>query len=119
MAWFLFSHIACVLSTHTCADADLLSAAQSAVFSGLFLRQTSGDSAQITRPGEKFTVAEPDRWLAGGAAGAQIFTPQVDEATVSALVFSDAGVALAVVVCIACRLRIFRKRTLKKWRSSH
>jgi hypothetical protein len=26
---------------------------------------------------------------------------------------------LAVVVCIACRLRIFRKRTLKKWRSSH
>jgi hypothetical protein len=57
------------------------------VFSGLFLRQTSGDSAQITRPREKFTVAEPDRWLARGAAGAQIFTPQVDEATVSALVF--------------------------------
>jgi hypothetical protein len=35
------------------------------VFSGLFLRQTSGDSAQITRPREKFTVAESDRWLAG------------------------------------------------------
>jgi uncharacterized membrane protein YsdA (DUF1294 family) len=49
--------------------------------------------------------------LIGGWPGALLahcnFTPQVDEATVSALVFSDAGVALAVVVCIACRLRIF------------
>jgi hypothetical protein len=66
MAWFLFSHLACVLSTHTCADADLLSAVQPAVFSGLFLRQTSGDSAQITRPEKNLLLLS----LIGGWPGA-------------------------------------------------